>query len=69
MNQPNPGPFLLRYAGLLVDPPAQETRYDASVQTSLVSVVGQWMNALEASADTPPQTLHTEVRRETTDNS
>ena len=63
-------PFLFRFSAAI---PLRRTPvfvYDAIRQVARASVHGAWCDALDvASIEYPPQTLVTEVRRETTDDS
>jgi len=62
-------PFLFRFADSLGESERSQTQYDPSLQIARVSLGLGWVDALDVSADKPPQTLITHVRRETTDNS
>jgi hypothetical protein len=68
MNQRPAHPFLLRFGASLPDPGSLEIRYDADRQIAVVADGESWRPALDAGKDDPPQTMMTEVKRETTDD-
>jgi hypothetical protein len=69
MSLPLAAPFLLRFAQQLRAVPTSRARYDQESQLTRVRAGDRWVDALSAGEDTPPHTIITHVRRETTDNS
>lgn len=69
MSETSSRPFLLRFADPLEECEPTQGQYDSSLQISRVPQGACWVDALDVSADKPPQTITTHVRRETTDNS
>lgn len=63
-------PFLVRLSVPIPTRPTRELVYDPLRQLARASVNGTWQDALDiVGIDDPPQTLVTEVRVETTDDS